>query len=99
MPAGGRGRLWPAGARLAAAAGCVFLVVAFPAHARPAAAQTQPSGGLDGGCDPTAPTPPAGAGAQDQGDRACSTLMEKIVPGEEPGPYPTSHYDIGYDEG
>ena len=101
MPARGRGRLWPAGARLAAAAACVFLVVAFPAHARPAAAQTQtpPSGGLDGGCDPTAPTPPAGGGAQDQGDRACSTLMEKIVPGEEPGPYPTSHYDIGYDEG
>lgn len=25
--------------------------------------------------------------------------MEKIVPGEEPGPHPTSHYDIGYDEG
>jgi len=85
----------------AAAALCVLLAVLGPLHARPAAAQTPPSGGgLEAGCDPTAPTPPAGGDEEEShGDRACSTLMEKIVPGEEPGPYPTSHYDIGYDEG
>ena len=26
-------------------------------------------------------------------------LLEKVVPGNNPGPQPSSHYDLGYDEG
>ncbi|HET7722074.1 MAG TPA: hypothetical protein VFK43_19035, partial [Acidimicrobiales bacterium] len=92
--------------RIAAAAVAFFLLFLLaPGQVGPAEAQTAPpdggGGGLTAGCDPTAPTPPGGDGRDEdsRGDRACSTLMEKIVPGEEPGPYPTSHYDIGYDEG
>ena len=97
----GRRRWLQAGA----AALCVLVVLLPPGRLRPAAAQTPPpdggGGGLTAGCDPTAPTPPGGDGRDEDsgGDRACSTLMEKIVPGEEPGRHPTSHYDIGYDEG
>ncbi|HET7486499.1 MAG TPA: hypothetical protein VFJ85_01125 [Acidimicrobiales bacterium] len=51
------------------------------------------------GCDTSAP--PAAPGDEDEegGERSCSTLMERIVPGVDPGPAPTSHYDIGYDRG
>jgi hypothetical protein len=29
----------------------------------------------------------------------CSSLLDQIAPGPDPGTYPSSHYDIGYDQG
>jgi len=51
------------------------------------------------GCDTSAPPAAPGDEDDDDGERSCSTLMERIVPGVDPGPSPTSHYDIGYDRG
>ena len=88
----------------AAAMAAMAVVAALLLSAAPARAQTPPpdppSGdSLSSPCDPEAP-PPTGQDAKDNEDAGtCSSLMEKIIPGQNPGPYPTSHYDIGYSGG
>ena len=59
-------------------------------------------GGSWGGGSPTTGTTMPGSPLrrdEDEENGLCSTLMEEIVPGDDPGPYPTSHYDLGYDQG
>lgn len=36
---------------------------------------------------------------EDREHGLCATLLETFAPGDNPGPHPTSHYDLGYDQG
>lgn len=47
---------------------------------------------------PPAPTAEPAAAPQ-AGSSNARPLLEKVVPGNNPGPQPSSHYDLGYDEG
>ena len=44
-----------------------------------------------------APGPPAAS--EDSGGGGGQPLLETVVPGSDPGQYPTSGYDLGYDDG
>lgn len=35
----------------------------------------------------------------DMEEGVCDALLDNFIPGPDPGPYPTSHYDIGFDQG
>ena len=100
MSGGGKTRYWRAAMWFAVVAAAIALALGM-AVAQPAPAWAQTLEGCDAATPPTNTTSPSTTrpGNEVAGEGACSTLMEKIVPGSDPGPYPTSHYDVGYDQG
>lgn len=98
------GRRTAVAVAVAVAAVVVLLLSTGPVGAQTPPPPDPPAGGsaLTSPCDPSAPpsTGPTDQASKDNEEAgACSSLMEKMVPGENPGPYPTSHYDIGYSGG
>lgn len=57
-------------------------------------------GGSWGGGGAAAPTASTTSTTMVDGEGGdCSSLLDQIAPGPDPGTYPSSHYDIGYDQG
>lgn len=87
-----RARVW-----LALAAVAVAIPLTLATHAPPAHADT-PCTAADGPTTTVAPDPGAGP-VDDMQNGQCSGFMSTLLPGGDPGQFPTSHYDIGYDQG
>jgi hypothetical protein len=87
-PRGGSRRPRRRLARLGAGLAVVVVVGVLGAGAASAQAPLGP--------EAPAPADPEGPGAPGGGQKP---LLETVVPGSDPGQYPTSHYDLGYDDG